>query len=133
METALSQRLHELVECGWEPLTTIETTASLVARRPFNWWLFLIVLFFFPLIGGILYLIFYLATSRATVFLHAESDGVATAGDTWLIRMQESQRDAYVERQKQIKERGFLAVIWPQLLVSLVLLAGWFMLIKWYF
>ena len=122
MEAALSKRVHELVECGWEPLTTTETTAALVGRRPFNWWLFLIVLFFFPLFGGILYLVFYLATSRATVFLHAESDGVVTAGDTWL-----------VEKQKQIKERGFLAVMWPQLLASLVLLAGWFWLLKWYF
>ena len=56
-----------------------------------------------------------------------------TAGDTWLIRLQESQRDAYVRRQQQIKERGFLAAMWPQLVVSLLLLAGWFMLLKWYF
>jgi len=133
METALGQRVHDLVECGWEPLTTTETTASLVGRRPFNWWLFLIVLFFFPLFGGILYLVFFLATSRATVFLHTESDGVVIAGDTWLIRLQESERQAYVEKQKQIKERGFLAVMWPHLAVSLVLLAGWLMLLKWYF
>lgn len=133
METALSQRVHELVECGWEPLTTTETTASLLGRRPFSWWLFLFVVFIFPLFGGILYLIFYLATSRATVFLHVENDGVVTAGDTWLIRQQESEREAYARRQRQIKERGFLAVMWPQLLASLLLLAGWFMLIKWYF
>jgi len=133
MDAALSQRVHELVECGWEPLTTTDTVAALVGRRPFNWWLFLLVLFCFPLAGGILYLVFYLATSRATVFLHAESEGVVTAGDTWLIQIQESERDAHIQRQKKIKERGFLAVMWPQLLVSLVLLAGWFMLIKWYF
>lgn len=133
MEAALSQRIHELVECGWEPLATTETTASLVGRRPFNWWLFLFVMFFFPLFGGIMYLVFYLATSRATVFLHTESDGVVTAGDTWLIHQQESQRDAYVQKQKQIKERGFLAVMWPHLVMSLVLLAVWFMLLKWYF
>ncbi len=133
MEAALSQRVHELVECGWEPLTTTETAASLQGRRPFNWWLFLFVIFLFPVLGGILYLVFHLATSRATVFLHAESDGVMIAGDTWLIRLQESEREAYVEKQKQIKERGFLAVMWPHLVVSLVLLAGWFMLLKWYF
>ena len=133
MEGALSKRVHELVESGWEPITTTETTASLIGRRPFNWWLFLIVIFLFPLFGGILYLIFYLATSRATVFLHAESDGVLTAGDTWLINLQESQRQAYVERQKEIKERGFLTVMWPHLLVSLGLLAIWLILLKWYF
>lgn len=39
----------------------------------------------------------------------------------------------HVRRQQQIKERGFLAAMWPQLVVSLLLLAGWFMLLKWYF
>ena len=133
METALSQRVHELVECGWEPLTMTETTASLQGRRPFNWWLFLLVWVFFPVFGGVLYLVFYLATSRATVFLHAESGGVETVGDTWLIRLQESEREAYVARHKQIKARGFLAVMWPHLLASLIFLAGWMMLLKWYF
>ena len=131
MEATLSQRVHELVEYGWEPLTTTETTASLVGRRPFNWWLFLIVMFLFPVIGAVLYLVFYLATSRATVFLHEEGDGVVVGGDTWLIRMQESQKEAYVMRQQQIKERGFLAVMWPHLVVSLALLAGWVVLVKW--
>ena len=83
--------------------------------------------------GGILYLVFYLATSKATVFLHAEEDGVVTAGDTWLIGLQETQRDAYVERQKKIKVRGFLSVMWPLLLLSLVLVGGWMVLLKWYF
>jgi hypothetical protein len=133
MEANLGARVHELVELGWEPLATTDTTAALVGRRPFNWWLFIFVLFFFPLFGGVLYLIFHMATSRATVFLHVESDGVVTAGDTWLVAWQTARRDAYVERQKKIKERGFLAVMWPQLLVSLVLLVGWLILIKWYF
>ena len=80
MHAALAQRVDQLVECGWEPHTTTETTASLVGRRPFNWWLFLLVVVFFPLFGGILYLIFWLATSRATVFLHAEGDEVVAVG-----------------------------------------------------
>jgi hypothetical protein len=131
MEPTLSQRVHELVDYGWEPLTTTETTASLVGRRPFNWWLFLFVMFVFPVIGAVLYLVFYLATSRATVFLHEEGDSVVIGGDTWLIRMQESQKEAYIKRQQQIKERGFLAVMWPLLVASLALLAGWFMILKW--
>ena len=45
MEAVLSQRVVELVENGWEPITTTETTASLLGRRPFAWWLFLIVIF----------------------------------------------------------------------------------------
>jgi hypothetical protein len=132
MEAKLSQRMGELVTDGWEPVTTTETTASLVGRRPFAWWLFLIVLFLFPLFGGLLYLIFWLATSKATVFLRVEGDQLLVAGDEWLIKLQEAQREAYVERQRQIKEKGFLPVMWPQLLVSLLLIALWIYLLKTY-
>jgi len=90
------------------------------------------VIFVFPLFGGLLYLIFWLATSKATVFLHVEGDEVAVAGDEWLIKLQEAQREAYVERQRQIKEKGFLRVMWPQLVVSLLLIALWIYLLKTY-
>ena len=133
MHTALAKRVEELVEFGWEPQTTTETTASLAGRRPFSWWLFLLVVIFFPLFGGILYLIFWLATSRATVFLHAEGDEVVAAGDLWLVRHQEASRAAHIEEQKQIKERGFLAVMWPKLLVFLALLVLWVLFLRWYF
>ena len=133
MHTALAKRIDELVECGWEPHATTETSAALVGQRPFNWWLFLLVVVFFPLFGGIVYLIFWSATSRATVFLHAEGDEVVAAGDLWLVRLQESQREAYVEQQRQIKERGFLAVMWPQLLAFLVFLGLWAVFLRWYF
>jgi hypothetical protein len=132
MEAMLSRRVGELVANGWEPVTTTETTASLVGRRPFAWWLFLIVIFLFPLFGGILYLVFWLATSKATVFLHTEGDELHVAGDEWLIRLQEAQREAYVERQQRIKEKGFLRVMWPQLVVSLLLIALWVYLLKTY-
>ena len=133
MEAALARRVDELVECGWEPQTTTETTASLVGRRPFDWWLFLFVVIFFPLFGGILYLIFWLATSRATVFLHQEGEEVVAAGDLWLVRVQEARREATVGEQRQIKERGFLAVMWPKLLVFLPLLFLWVWFLRWYF
>ena len=132
MESRLSQRVGELVVDGWEPMTTTETTASLAGRRPFAWWLFLIVIFLFPLFGGLLYLIFWLATSKATVFLQVRGDEVMVAGDEWLIKLQEAQREAYVERQRRIKEKGFLRVMWPQLLVSLVLIGLWIFLLKAY-
>jgi len=125
MQAALAKRIDELVEIGWVPCTTTETSASLVGRRPFGWWLFLFVIIFFPLFGGLLYLIFWLATSRATVFLHQDGDQVHEAGDLWLVRMQEARRAALIAEQKQIKERGFLAVMWPQLLVFLALLILW--------
>ena len=111
MHAGLARRVDQLVECGWEPRATTETSAALVGRRPFSWWLFLLLVVFFPLFGGILYLIFYLGTSRANVFLHAEGDEVVEAGDLWLVRMQEASRDAYVAQQREIKERGFLAVM----------------------
>jgi hypothetical protein len=130
MQANLTKRVDELVEMGWQPVTTTETTVSLVGRRPFSWWLFLFVIVFFPVFGGVLYLIFWLATSRATVFLHEEDGVVVAAGDLWLVNAQEASRDAFVRRQRQIKERGFLAVMWPQLIVFLVVLALWVYLIK---
>src|SRR5262249_59980303 len=113
MQTALAKRIDELVECGWEPHTTTETSASLFGRRPFSWWLFLFLVIFFPLFGGILYLIFWLATSRATVFLHQDGEQVHEAGDLWLVPVPEARRGALVEPQRQIKQRGFLAPVVP--------------------
>ena len=133
MHAVLARRVDELVECGWEPNTTTETSASLTGRRPFSWWLFLLVVVFFPLFGGILYLIFWLATSRATVFLHAEGDEVVASGDLWLVALQEARREAYIEEQRQIKERGFLAVMWPQLVAFLLFLVLWVIFLRWYF
>jgi hypothetical protein len=127
METVLSQRVNELVANGWEPVTTTETTASLTGRRPFAWCIFL-----FPLFGGLLYLIFWIATSKATVFLHVNDGNVVVTGDEWLIRLQEAEREVYVERQRQIKEKGFLSVMWPQLVVSLLLIGLWLYLLKTY-
>lgn len=133
MQTALANRIDELVECGWEPITTTETSASLIGRRPFSWWLFLFVVVFFPLFGGILYLVFWLATSRATVFLHQDGEEVHAAGDLWLVRMQEAEREAHIAQLRQIKEQGFLAVMWPKLLAFLALLGLWVVLLQWYF
>jgi hypothetical protein len=132
VQTALANRIDELVELGWEPHTTTETSASLVGRRPFSWWMFLFVVIFFPFFGGVLYLIFWLATSRATVFLHQDSDTVHSAGDLWLVRQQEAQREAFIAERKQIKERGFLAVMWPKLLAFLPLLLLWVWLLHRY-
>ncbi len=101
MHVKLAKRVDELVECGWEPHTTTETSAALAGRRPFSWWLFLLVVVFFPLFGGILYLIFWLSTSRATVFLHAEGDEVVASGDLWLVRLQETRREAFIAQQRQ--------------------------------
>jgi hypothetical protein len=47
--------------------------------------------------------------------------------------MQEARRAAHIEEQKQIKERGFLAVMWPNLVTFLVLLFLWVAFLRWYF
>jgi hypothetical protein len=133
MQSALTKRVEELVECGWYPETTTETTASLVGRRPFSWWLFLLVIVFFPLFGGIVYLIFWFLTSRATIFLHQEGDRVVEAGDVWLVRGQEARRDAFIAEQRAVKENGFLAVMWPKLVSFLVLMIVWVVFLRWYF
>lgn len=133
MQIALAKRVDDLVEVGWEPTATTETSAALIGRRPFSWWTFLFVVIFFPVFGGILYLIFWLATSKATVFLHQDGEVVHEAGDLWLVRLQEARRGALIEEQRQIKERGFLAVMWPQLVVFVLLLLLWIRLVRWYF
>jgi hypothetical protein len=133
MQSALTKRVEELVECGWYPETTTETTASLVGRRPFSWWLFLLVIVFFPIFGGIVYLIFWFLTSRATIFLHQEGDRVVEAGDIWLVRGQEARRDAFIAEQRAVKENGFLAVMWPKLVSFLVLMVVWVLFLRWYF
>src|SRR5262249_11964909 len=109
MQTALAKRIDELVECGWEPATTTETSASLVGRRPFNWWLFLFVVIFFPFFGGILYLIFWFATSRATVFLHQDGEQVHEAGDLWLVRLQEARPGGLIRPQRHSQAPGLPA------------------------
>ena len=133
MQSALTKRVEELVECGWYPETTTETTASLVGRRPFSWWLFLLVIVFFPIFGGIVYLIFWFLTSRATIFLHQEGDRVVEAGDIWLVRGQEARRDAFIAEQRAVKQNGFLAVMWPKLVSFLVLMVVWVLFLRWYF
>ncbi len=87
---------------------------------------------FEELVGGVVYLIFWFLTSRATVFLHQEGNGVVEVGETWLVRSQEARRDAFVAEQRAVKERGFLAVMWPKLLAFLVLMIAWFYCLRWY-
>jgi hypothetical protein len=60
-----------------------------------------------------------------------DGDAVSSAADQWLIQLQGAQREAYVEKQ-QIKEKGFLRVMWPQLLVTLLLIALSIHLLKTY-
>jgi glycerol-3-phosphate dehydrogenase len=47
--------------------------------------------------------------------------------------MQEARREAFIEEQRQIKEQGFLTVMWPKLLTFLVMLLLWIAFLQWYF
>jgi len=38
-----------------------------------------------------------------------------------------------IRELRQIKERGFLAVMWPQLISFLVLMCLWVVFLRWYF
>ena len=66
------------------------------------------------------------------VFLHQDGEQVHEADDLWLVRLQEARREAFMEEQRQIKERGFLTVMWPQLVVYLALLFLWIALLRRY-
>lgn len=88
--------------------------------------------FLFPIFGGLPYLIYWLSRSKATVFLQVENGKVVVAGVEWLIKLQEAQSEAYAERQRQIKEQGFLKVMWPELVASLALMGLWIYLMKTY-
>lgn len=88
--------------------------------------------FLFPIFGGLPYLIYWLSRSKVTVFLQVENGKVVVAGVEWLIKLQEAQSEAYAERQRQIKEQGFLKVMWPELVASLALMGLWIYLMKTY-
>lgn len=130
MNAALAKRIDNLVDLGWEPHTMTETTASLIGRRPFSWWLFLFVIIFFPVFGGVLYLLFWLATSRVTIFLHESEGEIVAAGDMWMVQQQEARREAVIATRRQIQEKGFFAAMWPHLLSFLVLLGLWIVIVR---
>jgi hypothetical protein len=56
---------------------------------------------------------------------------VHEAGDLWLVKWQESRREAFIAEQRAIKEQGFFPVMWPKLVVFLVMLVAWIVLLKW--
>ncbi len=52
-------------------------------------------------------------------------------GNTWLIREQEARREVLIKEQRQIREQGFWAVMWPKLVVFLGFLVVWGLFLKW--
>lgn len=133
MKEQVSAKVAELVDMGWRPSAFTETTASLTTRGPFNWWLFVIILLLFPVVGGVLYLAFWLATSRVTVFVFEKDGETQTSGDGWMVDLQMARREAVIQEQRQIKEQGFWKVMWPKILLMAVMFGLWALLIMWIF
>jgi hypothetical protein len=103
MQAALAKRIDELVECGWEPIATTETSASLHGRRPFNWWLFMLVVIFLPVFGGAFYVLFWLATSP-----DACNDASSTSGGgrVWSVDSDQNDDDVNVSRENRLDPKS---------------------------
>jgi hypothetical protein len=83
--------------------------------------------------GGLLYLAFWLATSRVTVFVFEKGGEIQMSGDVWMVELQTARREAIIEEQRQIKEEGFWKVMWPKLVLMVVMFAMWVLLFAWIF
>lgn len=133
MKEQVSIKVSELVDMGWRPCALTETTASLTNRGPLNWWLFVIILLLLPIVGGLLYLAFWLATSKVTIFVFEKDGEVRTSGDAWMVDLQMARREAFIREQHQIKELGFWKIMWPKVLLMAVMFGLWVLLLMWIF
>jgi hypothetical protein len=129
MTSVLAARVRELVDMGWSLKSQTETTAVLEARKPFNWLLFALLLFFFFV--ALIYLMYWFMVSRATVFLTVEDGKLVASGDLSYIEQQEKTRAKSIAKAQEIRERGFWRVMWPSILAWVGMMALWFFLIWW--
>jgi len=131
MTGTLASRVGELVDLGWSLETQTDTSAALETRKPINWWLFALCIILFFGLGALLYLVFWLLTSRAQLFLSVKDGEIVTSGDTWLVEEQERQREVMIARAREIKQKGFWRVMWPAVVAIIAIVAIWFVLF-WY-
>jgi len=129
MTASLAKRIGLLTDMGWSVRSQTESTAALETRRPFNWMIFLILLIFALGGGALLYVGYWLLTSRAQIFLAVEEEGITVHGDTWLLKNQEQDIARAIEAAEAIRQRGFWSVMWPSIVGSLVFVGVWFLLI----
>jgi len=130
VQSALTKRVEQLVECGWYPETTTETTG--LSRRQASLQLVAV-----PAGRRLLPAVRWhrlsdlLVPDFARHALHPPGRRSSRrAGDVWLVRLQEARRDAYIAEHRAVKENGFLAVMWPKLLMFLVLFVAWIFILK---
>lgn len=135
MRPALAAEVHGFVSLGWRVKSQTATTASLETREAFNWWLFYFSLLVLFGIGGLLYVISWLACSRVHLFLHAQDDGTLTmSGDTQFLARQRQELAALRAPGEHTPpgETGGLFMFAPLLtlvVVALTTAASWFLLI----
>jgi len=131
MTGTLASRVGELVDLGWSLETQTDTSAALETRKPINWWLFALCIILFFGLGALLYLVFWLLTSKAQLFLSVKDGEIVASGDTWLVEEQERQREVMIARAREIKQKGFWRVMWPAVVAIIAIVAIWFVLF-WY-
>ena len=124
MQTALASQVGQLTDWGWSVHSHTEDTAALETRGPFNWVFFALLVLLFPFIGGLLYVAFWLITSRLNVFLRVENGEVVTSGDTWYVQRQAAQAAATRQMAQDIKDQGFLKAMGPSIIAAVGRLFG---------
>ena len=92
-------------------------------------WLFALFLVLFLGFGALLYVTFWVLTSKSHVFLRVLDGDIQVSGDAWLVELQEREREHVIERARQIKEHGFWVVMWPSLIGGVSVLVVWFLII----
>lgn len=80
-------------------------------------------------LGALIYLACWLATFKVRLSLSVKDGQIAESGDTWLLRRQEQNRELAIQKAQEIKERGFLKVMWPSITALFVVVALWFVMI----
>ena len=129
MNPALAVEVETLVNLGWSVRTQTETSASLEMRRPFNWWFFLLSLLLFVGIGAVIYVLYWLITSEADLFLRQDGGTVVMSGDTGLLSRQKAESKRTGELQRDLRKRGFWKAAGPSLAAALFSIVVWFLII----
>ncbi len=129
MNTALATEMDVLSSVGWRVLSQTENTASLETRGPFNWWIMLFCLVFFPIVGSAIYILWWLVFDRHQLFLRVENEQISSSGDTWLVDRQKGNLERARQFQLEIKQRGFFRAAGPSILGLVLAVAIWFAII----
>ncbi len=126
MNEVLAARIGELADMGWNVQSNTETTAALEMRGPINWWLLALSILLLFGLGILLYLAFWLATSRVRLFLSVKDGQVVESGDTRMVERQERDREATIRKAQEIKEKGYFKAMWPSMLALFLVIVLWF-------